>query len=524
MDLSTIEQKLKMDEYGSANDFWSDFQLMVRNAMTFNGPQHPVSVHGQNLEAYFARLMQLMPKRDIASEEKKKPITVPTRPMLPRRESRLVKSPQAGPSLHTPKDREEPRPQIDPNGVPTIRRDSTSDRPKRDIVKPVRDLPYSTPKPKKKKSQLELRFCEYIGKEIRKKQHQKYAWPFMAPVDPVALNIPSYHRIIKKPMDFGTMADNLEKGVYNSAKEYYNDAKLVFANCYKFNPPDDEVHRMGREFEAVFDDLWNTKDQWMHDNAPPPSEPASEDELVETPESEESDEEANRQDVIARMTEIQKQIAVLSAEAVRLSKASAVQAPSRSKKKSKATGALAPAHKKLGSTGCGHSKAGPSKPAPAKKTPKAKKLTLEQKKYVSDGIAMLDEAEMSKATQIIRNGIPSLRGRNDDELEIDVDDIPDAVLWELHKFVKNHRKEIGMDIGDDGDYYEDELKPSPVMSAPTLHRKKSKPMSSSQQIQAIEQVKHQLAQFSEAAGYPPPGKSPSCSFFWQMCLVDWVDC
>jgi hypothetical protein len=34
---------------------------------------------------------------------------------------------------------------------------------------------------------------------------QAYAWPFLQPVDPTALNLHDYYDIIKKPMDLSTI-------------------------------------------------------------------------------------------------------------------------------------------------------------------------------------------------------------------------------------------------------------------------------------------------------------------------------
>ena len=47
-----------------------------------------------------------------------------------------------------------------------------------------------------------------------KPKYSAVTYPFIAPVDPVALNIPSYLKIIKKPMDFGTIEKNLKNGTH----------------------------------------------------------------------------------------------------------------------------------------------------------------------------------------------------------------------------------------------------------------------------------------------------------------------
>jgi bromodomain-containing factor 1 len=385
---------------------------MVQNSITFNGQQHAVSQAGLSLKAYFAKLMQQMPKGDAAKGETKKekpPPAAPVRQVPPRRESRMAaRSPvttkppptpvvAAAPPPPTPKE-PEPKPQLDAYGTPLIRRESQVDRPKREIVKPVRDLPYTTAKPKKKNARLDLRFCEYVNKELFKAKYKSINWPFTAPVDTVALNIPQYHRIVKKPMDFGTIAEKLKEGAFTNAKQYYDDAKLVFNNCYTFNAPGDNVHQMGKQLEAAFDDLWTKKEQWIADNAPP-SEPASEEE-----ESEEEDVEEARDDQMQRMLEIQRQIAALSAEAMALSSgqpAKEVSKKTKTKERSSTGGGKKQKRSSLSTS---------SKPPKSKKPKKSsRKLTLEEKRYVSEGIAILDEPNMRKAVQIIRNGVPALK-------------------------------------------------------------------------------------------------------------------
>jgi bromodomain-containing factor 1 len=110
------------------------------------------------------------------------------------------------------------------------------------------------------------------------------------------------------------------------------------------------------------------------------------------------------------MVEIQKQIAALTAEAMSLTQGSAAVAAAtapKSKKsaKSKASGS---SKAKRHSTGTAPVAAIKSA-APKKRVKKPRKLTLEQKREVSDAIQTLNEGEMRKAVQIIRNGVPALR-------------------------------------------------------------------------------------------------------------------
>ncbi|KAI8636070.1 hypothetical protein BD408DRAFT_377484 [Parasitella parasitica] len=84
--------------------------------------------------------------------------------------------------------------------------------------------------------------------------HTAY-YPFAAPVDAVLLGIPTYHDIIRKPMDFGTIRTRYNNGGYDNANQILRDVKLVFYNCYLFNLPDDVVTTMGRELQTEFNRL-----------------------------------------------------------------------------------------------------------------------------------------------------------------------------------------------------------------------------------------------------------------------------
>lgn len=398
MDLGTLEQKLKERVYNTANDFMADFELIVSNSAKFNGDTHAVTYAALSFKAYFVKVMNGIPKG--AAAVAPPPVAPPPRkqaaaPKPPRERERKVvaKSPVDKPAGY-----------LNEHGMPIIRRDSSAhnnDRPKREIHPPKRDLPASGPRPKKKKHQLELKFCQHVMNELVKKKHQAFAYPFMVPVDPVALNIPNYHKVIKKPMDFGTIQTNLHASQYSRAKEFHDDANLVFQNCFKFNPPTDEVNKMGKMLQSVFDQTWATKENWLLDNAPA-SEPQSED---DEDEEDEEDEVEDTSDAVRRMQEIQQQIAALSAEALKLTAVPKRASPKATvPKRSKTSKPKRPS---------GTGLAASSKPSKSKTVKKPKKLTLEQKREVSDGIAALDESQMRKAVQIIRNGVPHLRVSRD---------------------------------------------------------------------------------------------------------------
>ncbi|CAM6014853.1 unnamed protein product [Sphagnum balticum] len=82
------------------------------------------------------------------------------------------------------------------------------------------------------------------------------AEPFNEPVDPVALGIPDYFTIVKKPMDLGTIRNRLEKGeVYRTVEEVLEDVALVWSNCRMYNAKGDPILDFLHAVEATFSTL-----------------------------------------------------------------------------------------------------------------------------------------------------------------------------------------------------------------------------------------------------------------------------
>lgn len=40
---------------------------------------------------------------------------------------------------------------------------------------------------------------------------------------------------------------------YKTAAEFGSDVRLIFTNCYKYNPPDHDVVTMARKLQDVFE-------------------------------------------------------------------------------------------------------------------------------------------------------------------------------------------------------------------------------------------------------------------------------
>ena len=96
--------------------------------------------------------------------------------------------------------------------------------------------------------------CREITRELSKQHLSIY---FNEPVDAVKLGIPDYLDIIKEPMDFGTVARNLENGVYSSHEEFAEHMRLVFKNAITYNVRrDNPVHIAAREMSDMFEERY----------------------------------------------------------------------------------------------------------------------------------------------------------------------------------------------------------------------------------------------------------------------------
>lgn len=397
MDLHTMEDKLKRGEYKTLTEVNADIKLMVDNSITFNGREHIVAVEGLRLKDNWERHLHKLPgphevEPTPAQKKAKKANTVPTKTQPARRESQAKATTPKATSAASPTFA------LGPEGLPLIRRDSTTvdGRPKRSIHPPKnRDLPYST-KPKKKKFHWELKFCEEVMDELHKPKYYNFAAPFYQPVDPVALNIPTYHNIIKKPMDLSTIRTKLQTGQYENSREMENDVRLMFRNCYKFNIQGDPTYTAGKKLEEIFDTKWSQKARWLEAHDPASAHQS------DTSENESSEEEDSGEDEqVEKLQLLQKQIAEMSKQVEAIRQKKKKTPPAVAKKSNK----LKPGKKdtKKGASLKKDKKVKPTKPE------KQRWITYREKQIISHGISTLPETKVQDALHIIQSNVPSLK-------------------------------------------------------------------------------------------------------------------
>ncbi|KAJ3191390.1 hypothetical protein HK101_007816 [Irineochytrium annulatum] len=103
--------------------------------------------------------------------------------------------------------------------------------------------------PKPKLAASELKACRAVLTSLQK--HQA-AWPFNVPVDPVVHQAPNYFDIVKRPMDLSLVARNLADGVYDTIHKFVEDIRQIFDNCFRYNPPTNHIHQLGKKLENYF--------------------------------------------------------------------------------------------------------------------------------------------------------------------------------------------------------------------------------------------------------------------------------
>ncbi|KAF7731978.1 hypothetical protein EC973_007083 [Apophysomyces ossiformis] len=226
MDLSTIKSKLEDNLYDSIDAFAADVRLMFDNCHLYNNAGDPVCLDANKLEEAFNRRMKKAPNA-IAST----PIAAP-----------LATSSVDRSATETSKEpAEEPDNSI--TGSEQRRRSSLT------ALKALHDVPKTMPDDQFKR-------CEGAIKEMKKPKYRRLNWPFERPVDPVAWGCLDYYDVVKKPMDMSTFEKKLYDYEYAQEDEFEADVRLMFHNCYLYNPSHHPVHEAAKEFEQVFLNYW----------------------------------------------------------------------------------------------------------------------------------------------------------------------------------------------------------------------------------------------------------------------------
>ncbi|KAB2010496.1 hypothetical protein ES319_D10G242200v1 [Gossypium barbadense] len=98
-----------------------------------------------------------------------------------------------------------------------------------------------------------------FGTILRQISQHKWAWPFMQPVDVKGLGLHDYYKVIEKPMDLGTIKNQMEAkdgNGYKNVRAICADVRLVFDNAMKYNEEGSDVHLMAKTLLEKFEEKW----------------------------------------------------------------------------------------------------------------------------------------------------------------------------------------------------------------------------------------------------------------------------
>uniref|UniRef100_A0A4W6FKL8 Bromodomain containing 3 n=1 Tax=Lates calcarifer TaxID=8187 RepID=A0A4W6FKL8_LATCA len=323
----------------------------------------------------------------------------------------------------------------------------------------------------------QMKHCDAILKEMLSKKHAAYAWPFYKPVDAEALELHDYHDIIKHPMDLSTVRKKMDKGEYNDPQSFATDVRLMFSNCYKYNPPDHEVVAMARKLQDVFEMRFaKIPDEGLEASVPSTTpvvskSTASSDSSNNSSSDESSDSEEER---ATRLAELQEQLKAVHEQLAVLSQAPVSKPKKKKEKKDKEK--KKDKDKDKGNKGKMEEEKKPKaaaqqpKPANLKKAPARKAnstvtatrqpkkgsktsgggsangddgeesslpMSYDEKRQLSLDINRLPGEKLGRVVHIIQSREPSLRDSNPDEIEIDFETLKPSTLRELERYVKS---------------------------------------------------------------------------------------
>ena len=85
----------------------------------------------------------------------------------------------------------------------------------------------------------------------------QFGWVFHDAVDPVALGLPDYFEVVKKPMHLELVKKKLENAIYPEMDMFARDVRLVFENAILYNGESSEVGELAQAMLLKFDKLYS---------------------------------------------------------------------------------------------------------------------------------------------------------------------------------------------------------------------------------------------------------------------------
>ena len=263
MDLGTVKRKLENFEYQMGDEALTDIRLVFDNCFLYNNPQADVYSMAKDLEGVFETKMKDYPDHEPEQRIMKTPTIgkSATKTVLTSSTSDLstparvsvssVKTPSKSLKKGVKRKADTTTPESSDQVSTTTHSPLLTKSGKNKALKKLSiEAPNTVPL---SAVNSELKHCMILVKELMGRKHSTYAWPFYTPVDVKTLGLHDYFTIIKEPMDLGTIKLKLENAEFSSALHFARDLRLIFSNCFKYNPPDHDVVGMAKKLEIAFE-------------------------------------------------------------------------------------------------------------------------------------------------------------------------------------------------------------------------------------------------------------------------------
>ncbi|XP_016408800.1 bromodomain-containing protein 3-like isoform X7 [Sinocyclocheilus rhinocerous] len=536
MDMGTIKKRLENNYYWTAGECMQDFNTMFTNCYIYNKPTDDIVLMAQALEKIFLQKVAQMPQEEVellppppkgkarkpgappASENQQSialttgspssscpssppqlaqtpviaatpvstitsnvqavpPATsmIPTAQPVVKKKGVKRKADTTTPTtcVITASRSESPTAMLESKHSKVISRRESTGRPIKPPKKDLEDGDVQQQGNKKSKLNDHLKYCDTILKEMLSKKHAAYAWPFYKPVDAEALELHDYHEIIKQPMDLSTVKKKMDSREYQDAQSFAADIRLMFSNCYKYNPPDHEVVAMARKLQDVFE----MKFAKMPDEPAEPSSPSAVSATAVVSKSTGSSESSadssssssdSEEERATRLAELQEQLKAVHEQLAALSQGP-VSKPKKKKEKekkkkdkekdkdknkvkveddkkakssqpNKQTQQKKTSARKPNSTSTTRQPKKGGKPGSANYESDEEEslpMSYDEKRQLSLDINRLPGEKLGRVVHIIQSREPSLRDSNPDEIEIDFETLKPSTLRELERYVKS---------------------------------------------------------------------------------------
>jgi len=98
---------------------------------------------------------------------------------------------------------------------------------------------------------------DYMEIIIKDLINHEYSWPFLYPVDPIALGIPQYPDFIKNPMDLSTVLEKIKNKQYSNDDEFANDVRQIWINAEIFNGEGTLINQNAQVLKKDFEKMYS---------------------------------------------------------------------------------------------------------------------------------------------------------------------------------------------------------------------------------------------------------------------------